>query len=170
MSENCPPVTRLAVHLPREQQIVFNAEADVQRIIDRGPPATTLTAFFELCATDPAAREPPLLYSDVVERYVWKQSASSQVSPVWHAWSRPTVIAPLYAGTAETGAPGWQLRTQIRSTLHTTISRMYYTSPADGEKHFLRLLLLAVPSPTSYEDLRTVGGCTSLISRARSKV
>jgi len=33
---------------------------------------------------------------------------------------------------------------------------MYYINPSAGEKYYLRRLLLEVPGPTSFEDLRTV--------------
>jgi hypothetical protein len=38
------------------------------------------------------------------------------------------------------------------------IARMYFVSPRDSEKYCLRLLLLHVAGPTSYEDLPTVNG------------
>jgi hypothetical protein len=38
------------------------------------------------------------------------------------------------------------------------IARMYFVSPRDMEKYCLRLLLLHIPGPTSYEDLRMVNG------------
>jgi hypothetical protein len=65
------------------------------------------------------------------------------------------------------GTPGWLPRAKQTSTLNSTISRMYYTSVAEGERHFLRLLLLSVPSPTSFENLRTVG--ESLAPHPRSQ-
>jgi len=43
----------------------------------------------------------------------------------------------------------------------TTIGRMYSVSPKDMERYCLRLLLLHVPGPTSFEDLRTVDGQVS---------
>jgi len=35
---------------------------------------------------------------------------------------------------------------------------MYSVHPSAGERFFLRLLLIAVPGPTSFEDLRTHDG------------
>ena len=40
------------------------------------------------------------------------------------------------------------------------ISRMYTVSPMDRERYFLRMLLLRVPCPTSFEYLRTFNGTT----------
>jgi hypothetical protein len=39
-----------------------------------------------------------------------------------------------------------------------TIGRMYFASPAQGERFYLRLLLTVVPGATSWEDLRTFEG------------
>ena len=38
------------------------------------------------------------------------------------------------------------------------ISRLYSAQPKEGERFYLRVLLLHVPGATSYEDLRTVNG------------
>lgn len=38
------------------------------------------------------------------------------------------------------------------------IGRMHPLSPLQGEVYYLRCLLLMVPGPTSFEDLRTVNG------------
>lgn len=50
----------------------------------------------------------------------------------------------------------WQKRVRRLDT----ISRMYSVSPLDRERYFLRLLLLNVRGPTSFENLRTVNGIT----------
>ena len=49
----------------------------------------------------------------------------------------------------------WQPRLRNEANV---ISRMYGVSPLDRERYFLRMLLLNVPSPTSFECLRTVTG------------
>ena len=42
---------------------------------------------------------------------------------------------------------------------HTqVIGRMYTAAPNQGERFYLRLLLLHVPKATSFQDLRTVNG------------
>lgn len=48
----------------------------------------------------------------------------------------------------------WTVRKRDRGT----IARMYYINPNAGELFYLRYLLLNVPSPKSFEDLRTVNG------------
>ncbi|WAQ90524.1 hypothetical protein PtA15_12A514 [Puccinia triticina] len=41
-----------------------------------------------------------------------------------------------------------------------TIGRLYFATPVDGERYYLRLLLLNVRGPTSFDDLRTFEGIT----------
>ena len=45
-----------------------------------------------------------------------------------------------------------------RKTLTQSIGRVYFCSPAAGERYFLRLLLMAVRDPTSFQHIRTVDG------------
>ncbi|SCZ88986.1 BZ3500_MvSof-1268-A1-R1_Chr1-1g00874 [Microbotryum saponariae] len=42
-----------------------------------------------------------------------------------------------------------------RKVDNRTIGRIYFCGPEGGERYYLRLLLLKVPSPTSFADLRT---------------
>ena len=42
--------------------------------------------------------------------------------------------------------------------LDSAIGRIYNCTPNQGERYYLRLLLVSVPGPTSFEDLRTVNG------------
>ncbi|XP_021729322.1 uncharacterized protein LOC110696338 [Chenopodium quinoa] len=53
------------------------------------------------------------------------------------------------------GDKKWKKRVQNR----ISVGRLAFVFPAEGERFFLRLLLLNVRSPTSFEDLRTVDGC-----------
>ncbi|XP_021751575.1 uncharacterized protein LOC110717231 [Chenopodium quinoa] len=46
-----------------------------------------------------------------------------------------------------------------RATTRFSVGRLAFVFPAEGERFFLRLLLLNVRSPTSFEDLRIVNGC-----------
>ena len=51
----------------------------------------------------------------------------------------------------------WQIRKRGQETI---ISRMYNASVREGERYFLRVLLLHVPGATSFENLRTFEGTT----------
>jgi hypothetical protein len=66
-----PPVTRLDIHMPREQMMVFDPTADEETIMSQVvSSASTLTAWFELNANDSTARE--FLYHEIPEHFVWQ--------------------------------------------------------------------------------------------------
>jgi hypothetical protein len=77
----------------------------------------------------------------------FKQNADStlghhllyQEFPAVFTWDRPSRT--------------WQVRQR-----GTAIGRMYFCSPLQGERYYLRLLLTVVRGSTSYADLRTVNG------------
>lgn len=47
----------------------------------------------------------------------------------------------------------WKPRKQV-----TSIGRLPFAHPASGDRYYLRILLGSVKGPTSFEDIRTVGG------------
>ena len=69
-----PHHQHLAVHLPNEQLIYFDAGDDPMDIIGRSH-ETTLTAWFAKNAQDPRART--LLYPDFPEQYVYDKPRCS---------------------------------------------------------------------------------------------
>ena len=63
---------RLPVHLPNEQNIIFNMN-DVQGALDRNLTRNTpLTGWFELNRSSPNARR--FLYAEIPNNYVWNKS------------------------------------------------------------------------------------------------
>ncbi|XP_063909824.1 uncharacterized protein LOC135127310 [Zophobas morio] len=68
--ERFPAVMHLSVHLENGQRVYFTEDNAPQRVAD--PPNTTLTAFFQLCATDEFAKT--LMYHEVPQYYTWNQS------------------------------------------------------------------------------------------------
>lgn len=126
--ERHPAVVHLAVHLENGQRVYFT-DANVQQRAAQ-PPATTLTAFFQLCESDEFART--LLYSDVTHYYTWTAKK----------WQRRK------QGTPVVGHPGlfWA----------DTMGRVYTVHPNNAECYFLRLLLVNVVGPRSFQHLRTV--------------
>lgn len=73
-------ITKLAVHLENEQQVLFT-ERNLQQNVNKATSKdTTLTAWFKLNKNDPAARE--ILYPDIPTKYTftkehtWKKRAS----------------------------------------------------------------------------------------------
>uniref|UniRef100_A0A1I8G2F6 ATP-dependent DNA helicase n=1 Tax=Macrostomum lignano TaxID=282301 RepID=A0A1I8G2F6_9PLAT len=88
-----------------------------------------------LCRQDAVARG--LLYQEVPPDFTWDRSAHQ-----WHRAGRGRVAADQPAGVLTTG----------------NIGRVYTVSPRMGDCFYLRLLLVNVRGPTSFEALRTVDG------------
>lgn len=130
--ERYPAVVHLAVHLENGQRVYFTDQNVLQRATE--PPATTLTAFFKLCESDEFART--LLYSDVPHHFTWVASSKK--------WQRRK------QGTAVDGHPG--------VFFADTMGRLYTVHPNNAECYYLRLLLVNVAGPRSFQHLRTVNG------------
>ncbi|PAA61494.1 hypothetical protein BOX15_Mlig031738g1 [Macrostomum lignano] len=127
-----PAVIRLCVHKSNEQLVYFNEQNASTKA--RAPRDSTLTAFFKLCRTDEFARG--LVYTEVPSYFVWHHSERE--------WRRAK------KGSRVEGHPG---------VVHNTnIARMYTVSPRAGDLFYMRMLLLQVRGPTSFEALHTVDG------------
>lgn len=127
-----PAVVHLAVHLENGQRVYFTADT-AQHIAER-PPSTTLLAFFELCQQDSFAQT--LLYTDIPKYYTWNASTKK--------WNRRKKGTPV---------PG---RHNVFST--DTLGRLYTVHPSQSECFYLRLLLVNIRGPTSFQNLKTVNG------------
>ncbi|XP_076273146.1 uncharacterized protein LOC143204485 [Rhynchophorus ferrugineus] len=130
--ERHPSVVHLAVHLENGQRVYFTAQNAVQRAAQ--PPSTTLTSFFETCQNDDFAQT--LLYSEMPKYYTWNQSSRRFIR---RKQGKPV--------------PGY---TDVYSTV--AIGRIYSVHPSNDECFYLRLLLVNVRGPTSFQQLRTVDG------------
>ncbi|XP_055614537.1 uncharacterized protein LOC129760881, partial [Uranotaenia lowii] len=130
--ERHPTVVHLAVHLENGQRVYFT-ETNAARRAERAP-NTTLTSYFTICQNDPFART--LLYSEVPRYYTWNKSSRN-----FQRRKQGQVVAG-YADVFSTDALG----------------RMYTVHPKNDECFYLRLLLVNVCGPTSFESLRTVDG------------
>lgn len=131
--ERHPSVVHLAVHLENGQRVYFTAQNAVQRAA-QPPPSTTLTSFFETCQNDDFAQT--LLYSEMPKYYTWNQSSRRFIR---RKQGKPV--------------PGY---TDVYST--DAIGRIYSVHPSNDECFYLRLLLVNVRGPTSFQQLRTVDG------------
>lgn len=68
-----PPVTRLDIHLPHDQNMVFDPTAEEEQLFLQSQNATsTLLGYFNLNSLDPHARS--LLYHEIPEQYVWVEA------------------------------------------------------------------------------------------------
>lgn len=130
--ERYPTVVHLALHLENGQRVYFNEATAAERA--ERPPATTLTNFFQTCHDDPFART--LLYSEMPKYFTWNASSKK--------WARRKQGDPVpeYPGVFATDALG----------------RIYTIHPKNDDCFFMRLLLINVRGPTSFESLRTVDG------------
>ncbi|GFV18973.1 helitron_like_N domain-containing protein [Trichonephila clavipes] len=97
-------------------------------------PATTLTAFYSLCQDDLFAKT--LLYSEVPKFYTWNASTKK-----FHCRKQ---------GKAVEG------HTNLYSS--DALDRLYTVHPNNTECFYLRLLLINIRGPISFQDLRTVNG------------
>lgn len=130
--ERYPTVVHLAVHLENGQRVYFTTENAEQRA-DR-PPSTTLTSFFETCRIDEFAKT--LMYAEMPKYYTWNQSTKK-----------------FQRRKQGKRVPG---QAEIYST--DALGRIYTVHPSNDECFYLRLLLINVRGPTSFEDIRTVDG------------
>lgn len=122
MHKESHTIYRLEVHLPKEQNITFDPASNEVEEIMVASNSSKLLRYFELNATDPAAR--PYTYNEIVEHYCWNQESKT-----------------------------WNKRKNNKG--EKCIGRIYSVAPSAGELYYLRLLLIKVPGPTSYEFLRT---------------
>jgi hypothetical protein len=131
--EHYPPVFHLNVHLENGQRVLFSKENMLEQVSNASK--TSLTAFFDLCKTDPFARN--LLYPDVPRYYTWNSSNKT--------------FLRRKQGNDVKGFPG------IKSA--NALGRVYTVHPtSNAECYFLRMLLHSVLGPTSFQDLKTVDG------------
>ncbi|XP_065370863.1 uncharacterized protein LOC135963006 [Calliphora vicina] len=130
--ERHPTVVHLSVHLENGQRVYFTEGNARERATE--PPATTLTSFFDLCRMDLFAKT--LLYSEIPTYYTWNASTRK--------FQRRKQGKPV---------AGWP---NLYST--DALGRVYTVHPQNSECFYLRLLLINVPGPTYFENLRTVDG------------
>lgn len=127
-----PTVVHLSVHLENGQRVYFTAENAAERATT--PPATTLTAFFTLCQEDPFAAT--LLYSEVPTYFTWNASTKK----------------------FQRRKQGKPLQGQVGIFSTNALGRVYTVHPSNAECFYLRMLLINVRGPKSFQQLRTVDG------------
>uniref|UniRef100_A0A6P7GPH9 Uncharacterized protein LOC114344879 n=1 Tax=Diabrotica virgifera virgifera TaxID=50390 RepID=A0A6P7GPH9_DIAVI len=133
--ERNPAVIHLAVYLENGQHVDFTNETVIDRAIN--PPNTTLTEFFKLCNRVDAfgAFARTLFYSQVPRYFTWVPTKE---------W------IPRKQGTPVDACPN------LFET--NTLGRMFTVNPRQTECFYLRLLLINVTGPLSFQDIRKVNG------------
>ncbi|XP_055924693.1 uncharacterized protein LOC129956776 [Argiope bruennichi] len=134
--ERDPSVQHLAIHLENGQRVYFTEENVFQRALEA--PKTTLTEFFTLCKKSDIFGQfaKTLIYSDVPRYFIWNKSGKKW-EPQKQGKPHPSITGIFKA---------------------KTLGRLYTVHPKQREYFYLRLLLVNVPGPTSFEFLRTFNG------------
>lgn len=133
--ERDPTVVHLVVDLENRQRVYFTNETAIDRAIN--PPKTTLTEFFELYKRTDAfgAFARTLLFSEVPHYFTWAQTKK---------WTPRKQGTPVNAcpGLFKSNALGW----------------VFIVNPRQTECFYLRLLLVNVTGPLSFQHIRIVDG------------
>ena len=144
-----PPVKKLPIHLPEEQNVFYQEEADpadIQSAMERSS-KTQLTEFFTLCSTDKDAAE--MTYLDILRYYTWnakERKYAKRKQNLRRSMKEADEEEELVGGMPTPKSNFVSRIPTIPLNIHTK------------EKFFLRMLLHVVKGPTSFDDLKTVDG------------
>lgn len=123
-----PTVTRLDIHLPGEQMVTFNGNMTQQQLIQRRQSSERGTKL--------------MAFFDLCDGDDQAKTMKYNEIPTRYTWNATH--------------RKWNART--RPPYQDVVSRIYTASISNMELYSLRLLLLSVPGPTSFEDIRTFEG------------
>ncbi|KAH7818405.1 putative ATP-dependent DNA helicase PIF1 [Monocercomonoides exilis] len=125
-------VVRLAVHLPDKQFVFFRTGKEYEAMENAQHRDTTLIAFFKLNAESQKKYGENISDDPHDSRSLTYSEVGSKFifDKKTHSW-------------------------KYRSYKSKIVTRLYTVSPRDQERYYLRLLLLNVKGPTSYEYLKT---------------
>ena len=133
---NSPNVYKLPLHLENDQTVFLPADRPVTREeVKQPPPPDKLDCFFKLNQEDEEARQ--FVYPDIVKAYRWVPK-KGETPAHWAKRKRGDV-------NEETG---------LRESM--TVGRIPMVPMGRSDLYHLRLLLVNVAGPTSYEALRTL--------------
>ncbi|KAI7967497.1 hypothetical protein MJO29_000774 [Puccinia striiformis f. sp. tritici] len=128
MSERWPPIQRLALHLENDNMVYFTDPEGLEQRMETGTAGQT-----------PLTEFFRLNAENAIGNGVRARTLLYQDFPKHFVWVRGN-------------------RFEGRKKPSSIIGRIYYASISEGERYYLRLLLLHVRGPRSYEHLRTVNG------------
>jgi hypothetical protein len=141
MHQRKSAIQRLQIHLPNQQTVTFGNDTDIVIFLNNDRlQKTILMEFFitnKQAETEAAAAavdgRPPLDFDCRELLY--------QEFPIHMTWYRKY--------------HRWHRR---KKGIGGTIGRIYFVDPSGGERFYLRLLLIVVKGPTSFDDLHTFDG------------
>ncbi len=136
LHEKFPPVSKLPVHLPGEQTVLFSNLEDMQRATV-AQPDTKLTAYFDFMRNE-GELAADIQYEEVHQFCVWE---SKQKCWRWRSKMR---------------GPGFIDEKGRKVHMHLGRIPFFRPNREDQERFYLRMLLLERPA-SSFEALRTVG-------------
>lgn len=130
-------IQRLSVHKECEKTVVYEEGNEEEALAAAEASTTTLEAFFMINQTSRDNRNgtPPDV-NDLTD-------------------SRNFYYPDMPLHFVFNSKCGWKCR---RNGFSKTLGRMYFVSPKDSERYYLRMLLLHCRSPYSYADLKTIEG------------
>ncbi|XP_075158174.1 uncharacterized protein LOC142231451 [Haematobia irritans] len=137
--ERYPAVVHLPVHLENGNRVYFTG-ANAQALAEAGG-RTKLTAFFELCQYDIFAAT--LLYAQIPTYFVWNNGTK----------------------TFQRRKQGKRVYGYSHLFSSDALGRLYTVHPQNSKCFYLRMLLINVPGPTSFDNLRTVNNEVCVIYR-----
>ena len=132
-------VQNVALHLPDEQEVTFH-EGEEEEVLRNAASDTMLTAFFKLNSGEGVDREDrdiarDSLYHDIPKHFTWDSSGKR--------WIPRKNRVP--------DNPSYNYNTRNKPV----IGRINACSPKNLDKYALRLLLLNIKGPESFDDLLT---------------
>ncbi|MBW0509324.1 hypothetical protein O181_049039 [Austropuccinia psidii MF-1] len=131
MSGREPAIQRLSLHLEDKQLVYFRDEAGaIQQIVTGSAKKTTLTEFFKLNRCN------------AVGKGMYARKLLYHEVPQYFYWCRKK--------------KEWVGRVKSQGS----IGRLFFAKMSEGERYYLRLLLLHRRNIQSFEDLRKFGGTT----------
>ena len=129
-----PPVLKLSLHLEDQQTVFFDDNpCSAEQVVEKGPPETMLTKYFELNQNNPQE----ILYPDMPKHFVWSNNK----------WKPRSLNKK-------------KIQNQIDSSKSDMIGRIPIVSlnARQSELYFLRMILYHKPGATSFKDLKFING------------
>ena len=137
--EHNPNIVRLEVHLEGQHVVYFNEGEEQAALVQSKNKRTKLMAWF--AANSRYKNASSIRYVDFPKFFTWNPKHRSWKPRVQYKILGSSPVSYDFSGSPQ-----------------NVIGRMYTVSPREGEKYYLRTLLLHVPGATSFQNLLNVNG------------